>query len=76
MKLREIFENLLDKPTPTVEEIARKHGVPVNQIRDQLEQGIKIEMEHTSKRDVAQEIALDHLNEYPDYYDRLKKAHL
>lgn len=76
LKRKTVTENLLDKPTPTVEEIAKKHGVPVSKIKSQLQLGIKIEMEHTSKKNVAIEIALDHLNEYPDYYDRLKKAHL
>jgi hypothetical protein len=39
----------------------------------ELEMGIKIEMEHTNDRNKAQEIAMDHLKEIPDYYTRLKK---
>jgi len=38
----------------------------------QLEMGIKVELEHTDDEDVAREIAMDHLQEIPDYYDRLK----
>jgi hypothetical protein len=38
-----------------------------------LEQGIKIEMEHTNDRQVAKEIAKDHLSEDPNYYEKLKK---
>lgn len=68
--------NLLDKPTPTVEQIAKKHNVPVIQVRNQLQIGIKVESEHTNKKDVALEIALDHLNEDPKYYDKLSKANL
>jgi hypothetical protein len=34
----------------------------------QLATGIKIEMEHTSDRAIAKEIAKDHLIEFPDYY--------
>lgn len=34
--------------------------------------GIEVEKEHTSNVSLAKEIALDHLNELPDYYTRLK----
>jgi ribosomal protein S19 len=30
-------------------------------------------MEHTSDKEKATEIVMDHLSEFPDYYDRLKK---
>jgi hypothetical protein len=39
--------------------------------QDALEQGIKVEMEHTNDREVAKEIAKDHLTEDPRYYDAL-----
>jgi hypothetical protein len=39
----------------------------------QLLMGIKVELEHTSDRMLALEIATDHLEEFPDYYTRLKK---
>lgn len=38
----------------------------------QLEEGIKVELEHTDDRDVAKEIAMDHLIEDKDYYKKLK----
>jgi hypothetical protein len=38
-----------------------------------LEQGIKVEYEHTNSRRVASCIARAHLNECPDYYTRLKR---
>ena len=37
-----------------------------------LKQGIAVEMEHTSDKTVATEIAMDHLTEDPKYYDKLK----
>lgn len=37
-----------------------------------LAEGIKVEMEHTSDRSIAQEIAMDHLTEDKDYYKKLK----
>jgi len=67
-------KDILDKHTSTIKEIARKHGVGEDQIRKQLQKGIRVEKEHTSHPSVAKEIALDHLQEEPDYYDRLKKA--
>jgi sulfur carrier protein ThiS len=40
--------------------------------KKKLEAGIKVEMEHTSDRSIAKEIAMDHLTEDPDYYEKLK----
>lgn len=42
----------------------------------QLSTGIQIEMEHTNDPKIAQEIALDHLTEDPEYYTKLIKAGL
>jgi len=39
----------------------------------ELKMGIKIEMEHTDDAELAKEIAMDHLTEFPDYYSRLEK---
>lgn len=44
--------------------------------QNELQMGIKHEMEHTTDRNVAEEIALDHLAEDPHYYSKIKKAHL
>jgi hypothetical protein len=57
----------------TVEDIAKKHGVSVEEINSQLEKGIKVEMEHTNNKNLAREISLDHLYELKDYYTRLSK---
>lgn len=40
----------------------------------QLNKGIKVETEHTDDESEAKEIALDHLFEDPNYYDKLKKV--
>lgn len=69
VKLKEDF----GKKTPSVEEVANKHGVSVDEINKQLEMGIKVEKEHTNDAKMAREIALDHLNEKPNYYSKLKK---
>ena len=65
---------ILDKHTGTIRSVAKKHGVSIDQIKQQLAKGIKVEMEHTTHQDVAHEIALDHLGEEPDYYDKLEKV--
>lgn len=67
---------LLDKPEMSVAELAEKHGVSRMQIAQQLDKGIKVEMEHTSNKSAAREIALDHLAEDPAYYDKLAKVGL
>jgi len=40
--------------------------------KSMLEEGIKIELEHTSDKLLAREIAMDHLTEDKEYYNRLK----
>jgi hypothetical protein len=37
----------------------------------QLAKGVKVEMEHTDDKELAREIARDHLTEFPNYYDAL-----
>jgi hypothetical protein len=55
------------------EEIAKKHGVSLDQIKKQLEMGTKVEFEHTTSKAGARITALQHLDELPDYYTNLKK---
>ncbi len=62
----------IPQDAPSIQSIAKKHGVSEEQIQKQLEMGLKVEKEHTSDIQAATEIALDHLNEKPDYYTRLK----
>jgi hypothetical protein len=40
---------------------------------DELELGIKHELEHTDDKLMAKEIAMDHLVEDPKYYTKLEK---
>ena len=61
------------KPYRTVEQIAKKHRMDVSDIQKQLDMGAPIEHEHTNNKKLAVEIALQHLDEIPDYYTRLKK---
>lgn len=63
----------LNKITPSAETIAKKHKVDLDKIKKELEMGIEVEKEHATDEKTAQEIALDHLNEIPNYYTKLKK---
>ena len=56
----------------TVQYIANMHGVSPKLIEQQIQKGIKIEMEHTEDPALAREIAMDHLMESPTYYDELE----
>ena len=61
------------KSHKTVEQIAKKHRLNVSFIQKQLDMGEPIEHEHTKDHTLAMDIALQHLDEIPDYYTRLKK---
>jgi hypothetical protein len=56
--------------------IAEEHGVSPEQIRSEFEMGVEEEMEHANEELIAQEIALDHLVEDPEYYTKLDGANL
>jgi hypothetical protein len=56
------------------EEIAKKHKISLDTLEPELKLGIKVEGEHTGSKKMARMIALQHLEELPDYYTRLKKA--
>jgi len=43
--------------------------------KNELMKGLEVEMEHTTNKKVAREIALDHLAEDPKYYTKLEKIH-
>jgi hypothetical protein len=58
----------------TLNDIAEKHGVSVDIMVAEFKKGIAVEMEHTTDREVAKEITLDHLFEDPKYYDKLAKV--
>lgn len=64
------------KPTLTIEQIADKHNVNVGYIENQLDKGIEHELEHTDNQNVAEKIALHHLAETPDYYEKLAEMNL
>jgi len=53
---------------------AEKKGVTRDDFpKATIEKGIKVELEHTKDRELAEKIVLDHLAESPKYYDALEK---
>lgn len=55
-----------------IKDIAKKHNLEVSDIKKELNIGIKVEKEHTDSIDIAKEIAMDHIYEFPDYYTNKK----
>lgn len=60
-----------DKMAP--KDIANKFGVTTKMVKDQIKKGKKVESEHTSDEEKQNEIASDHVAEFPDYYERIMK---
>lgn len=71
-ELNPLHEQFKEAKTP--EDIAEMHKVRLIDIIKQLKMGIKVEKEHTTSKEMARKIALQHLAEIPDYYTRLKKV--
>jgi len=57
----------------TPDDLAKHHKVPLSRVEAALKKGVKVEAEHTDDRDIAYQIARDHVYEDPDYYDKLAK---
>jgi predicted proteasome-type protease len=55
-----------------LEDLAKKHSVSLDDIKSELEMGMKVELEHTEDEDMTRKIAMDHLAEDPMYYTKLK----
>lgn len=64
----EVFKKFADNGRANEKKITEKDVDP-----KELEAGIAVEMEHTTDKETAQRISLDHLAELKDYYTRLKK---
>lgn len=61
------------KKSPSLNSISKKHDISVKRLESQLKKGIKVEMEHTTDPGEAKIIALQHIEEIPNYYDKLNK---
>lgn len=56
---------------PKIQAIIKKHSISAQELSNQLKKGTKVEREHTTNPTVAMKIALDHIDENPQYYDIL-----
>lgn len=57
----------------SIEGLASHHGVEVEKVIDALEMGVNVELEHTTEMMLAFEIAMDHIYEDLNYYNKLEK---
>ena len=67
-------EYMIQEGCDALDGLANEKGVTANDVDpDQLEMGIKVEMEHTKDKKIAFKIALDHLSEEGNekYYSNL-----
>lgn len=55
----------------TLEDIANKHKVDIDDLTKEFRMGVKVEKEHTKDVSISAKIALDHLFEDPKYYTKL-----
>jgi hypothetical protein len=62
------------KPYKSPQEISTQHKVPLATVMKQVKMGTKVEGEHTTSKSGARITALQHVDELPDYYTRLKKV--
>lgn len=72
-KFDSLLESLLNglSKGKTIEDIAKKHNVDLEELKAEWDKGTKVETEHTSNEAMAKEIAKDHLFEDPKYYTKL-----
>jgi len=69
-KITEIIPGGLSQ-NKTLKDISKHHNTPLSNLLIQLTKGINVELEHTTDKEIAKEIAMDHLWEDPIYYDKL-----
>lgn len=56
------------KDAKSIEEISKFHNFDLKKLKEYLKVGIRIEREHTDDNEIAEKIALHHLEESPNYY--------
>ena len=56
----------------TLKDVAKHHDMTEKELQSEYDMGMKVEMEHTTDKQIAHEICLDHLMEDPKYYTKLR----
>jgi hypothetical protein len=72
MKVR-LFMMQKSKLSESMEHSGKYKGGKKTWTKEQEDDGTRVEMEHTDDKDVAREIAMDHLSEDSEYYNKLRK---
>jgi len=67
------FENHIYMILSNILTEGRSKGKDHDYNPQQVQMGIEVEMEHTTIPKIAEKIVWDHLEEIPDYYDRLSR---
>ena len=62
------FENEIKGGKLSVNDIAKKFKISVDDVIDEISMGIKYEMDHSNDKKVARKIAMVHISEYPYFY--------
>ena len=62
-----------DASGKTLEDIAKKHKIDLEELKKEFDKGKEHEKEHTDNEKIASEITLDHLDDDPKYYSKLSK---
>lgn len=57
----------------TLEDLANYHETTIDDLIEKVSDGVNAEMEHTTEISIAIEIAMDHIYEDLNYYNKLKK---
>jgi hypothetical protein len=75
MKFEQVIESLLNGLAKgmTLQDLAKKHSVSLDDLQKEHKKGTEVELEHTSSWEMAAAIAKDHLYEDPEYYTKLAK---
>lgn len=63
----------IDVRTPGIQTIAKKWKLSVPEVMRLVNDGAKVEKEHTKSLAKARQVARDHIAERPDYYKKLRK---
>lgn len=66
------LKDVMSHHFPDIKPGSRSYVTSFYLLKDALNKGIEVELEHTDDKDIAEEIAIDHLWEDPDYYEKLK----
>jgi hypothetical protein len=77
-KFDTLFESLMGGISrgKTLEDIAKKYDVSLEDVQKKIDAGKKVEKEHTDNEAEQENIAKDHIWEFLDYYEKLDKVGL